>query len=82
MYSVILSEQKVINKMMLKVNEMAVELIFTQNIHSCPNKVMPISHTHCASGCTHIVFPFNHGVLTNRYSMDRKTLLVLLVSFQ
>lgn len=28
MYSVILSEQKVINKMMLKVNEMAVELIF------------------------------------------------------
>ena len=29
MYSVILSEQKVINKMMLKVNEMAVELIFT-----------------------------------------------------
>lgn len=29
MYSVILSEQKVINKMMLKVNEMAVVLIFT-----------------------------------------------------
>ena len=28
MYSVILSEQKVINKLMLKVNEMAVELIF------------------------------------------------------
>ena len=44
---------------MLKVNEIAVEVVFKYNICSCPNKVMPKTYTYCASGCVHIVLPFN-----------------------